>query len=148
MGRSPLYIAPKEETFAFLDGVLDEVCAFPSKYIHIGGDEAPKTQWKQSPFAQQVIKREGLKDEQELQSWFIRRIEKILASKGRRLVGWDEIQEGGLPKTATMMVWRNEKWAKRALSLGNEVVMAPTSHTYFDYYQADKKRELVKGAGV
>ena len=146
-GVHPYIYAPKEETFAFLDGVLDEVCSlFPSKYIHIGGDEAPKDQWKQSPFAQQVIKREGLKDEQELQSWFIRRIEKMLAGKGRRLVGWDEIQEGGLPKTATMMVWRNEKWAKHAISQGNDVVMAPTSYTYFDYYQADKKQELAKGA--
>jgi hexosaminidase len=145
-GVHPYIFSPKEETFRFLEDVLTEVCElFPSKYIHIGGDEAPKTQWQQSKFAQEVIKREGLKDEHELQSWFIRRIEKFLASKGRRLVGWDEIQEGGLPKTATMMVWRDANWAKHALALGNDVVMATTSHTYFDYYQNPAPMELAKG---
>jgi len=138
--------APKEETFKFIENVFAEVCKlFPSKYIHIGGDEAPKYQWQQSRFAQEVMKREGLKDEHELQSWFIRRVENILAAKGRRLIGWDEIQEGGLSKTATMMVWRDASWAKHALELGNDVVMATTSHTYFDYYQADPKSELAKG---
>ncbi|MGA0846711.1 MAG: beta-N-acetylhexosaminidase, partial [Luteolibacter sp.] len=135
-----------DETFAFLEDILSEVIdLFPSTYIHIGGDEAPKDQWKQSATAQTVMKRENLKDEHELQSWFIRRIEKFLASKGRRLVGWDEIQEGGLPKTATMMVWRDSNWAKHALELGNQVVMAPTSHTYFDYYQEPAAEALVKG---
>lgn len=145
-GVHPYVFAPKEETFRFLEDVLTEVCElFPSKFIHIGGDEAPKDQWKKSPFAQSVIQREGLKDEHELQSWFIRRIEKFLATKGRRLVGWDEIQEGGLPETATMMVWRDAKWAKHALALGNDVVMATTSHTYLDYYQAPAAFELAKG---
>ena len=147
-GVHPYTFAPKEETFRFLEDVLTEVCElFPSKYIHIGGDEAPKTQWRQSKFAQEVIRREGLKDEHELQSWFIRRIGKFLDSKGRRLIGWDEIQEGGLPKTATMMVWRDAKWAKHALALGNDVVMATTSHTYFDYYQHPAAMELAKGVG-
>lgn len=145
-GVHPYIFAPKEETFKFLEDVLTEVCElFPSKFIHIGGDEAPKDQWKKSPFAQSVMKREGLKDEHELQSWFIRRIEKFLASKNRRLIGWDEIQEGGLPKTATMMVWRDANWAKHALALGNDVVMATTSHTYLDYYQAPASSELAKG---
>jgi len=145
-GVHPYIYAPKEETLRFLQDVLDEVCGlFPSKFIHIGGDEAPKTQWKQSKFAQDLIKREGLKDEEELQSWFVRQIEKYLESKGRRLIGWDEIQEGGLPKTATMMVWRDAKWAKHALSQGNDVVMATTSHTYLDYYQASAASELAKG---
>jgi hexosaminidase len=142
----PYVFAPKEETFRFLEDVLTEVCElFPSKYIHIGGDEAPKTQWRNSPFAQQVIRREGLKNEDELQSWFIKRIAKFLESKNRKLIGWDEIQEGGLPKTATMMVWRDEKWAKHALALGNSVVMATKSHLYFDYYQAPAAGELSKG---
>lgn len=146
-GVQPYTFAPKDETFRFLEDVLAEVCGlFPSKYIHIGGDEAPKTQWQQSKFAQEVIRREGLKNEDELQSWFIRRIERFLASKGRRLVGWDEIQEGGLPKTATMMVWRDANWAKHALALGNDVVMATTSHTYLDYYQNPPAMELAKGA--
>ncbi len=145
-GVQPYTFAPREETFRFLEDVLTEVCAlFPSKYIHIGGDEAPKTQWKQSAFAQEVMKREGLKTEEELQSWFIRRIGKFLESKNRRLIGWDEIQEGGLPKTATMMVWRDAKWAKHALALGNDVVMATTSHTYLDYYQAKPETELARG---
>ena len=145
-GVQPYTFAPREETFRFLEDVLTEVCAlFPSKYIHIGGDEAPKTQWKQSAFAQEVMKREGLKTEEDLQSWFIRRIGKFLESKNRRLIGWDEIQEGGLPKTATMMVWRDAKWAKHALALGNDVVMATTSHTYLDYYQAKPETEMARG---
>ena len=145
-GVHPYTFAPTEETFAFIEDVLGEVLElFPSKYIHIGGDEAPKDQWKQSATAQAVMKREGLKDEHELQSWFIRRIEKFLASKDRHLVGWDEIQEGGLPKTATMMVWRDSNWAKHALELGNQVIMAPTSHTYFDYYQEPQAQALAKG---
>nr|AKC34129.1 Hex2 [uncultured Bacteroidetes bacterium] len=145
-GVHPYIFSPKEETFTFLEDVLSEVCdLFPSKYIHIGGDEAPKDQWKQSKFAQEVIKREGLKNEEELQSWFIRRIGRFLESKNRNLIGWDEIQEGGLPKTATMMVWRDAKWAKHALSLGNNVVMATTSHTYLDYYQNPAATELAKG---
>lgn len=146
-GVHPYVFAPKEETFQFLEDVLTEVCAlFPSKFIHIGGDEAPKSQWQQSKFAQELMKSEGLKNEEELQSWFIRRIERFLQSKNRRLIGWDEIQEGGLPKTATMMVWRDTKWAKHALALGNDVVMATTSHTYFDYYQAAADTELAKGS--
>ena len=145
-GVHPYIFAPKEETFAFLEDVLSEVCAlFPSKFIHIGGDEAPKDQWKNSPFAQQVMKREGLKDEHELQSYFIRRIEKFLATKNRSLVGWDEIQEGGLPKTATMMVWRDINWAHTALDRGNNVVMAPNAFAYLDHYQLPAAEELAKG---
>jgi len=145
-GVQPYTFAPKEETFRFLEGVLDEVCGlFPSRFIHIGGDEAPKKQWKQSPFAQSVMRREHLQTEEELQSWFVRRIETYLSSKHRRLVGWDEIQEGGLPKTATLMAWRDAKWARHALSLGNDVVMATTTHTYLDYYQAPALEELARG---
>ena len=145
-GVHPYIFAPKEETFRFLEQVLTEVCAmFPSQFIHVGGDEAPKDQWHQSKFAQEVMKREGLKNEEELQSWFIRRIGKFLEAKGRRLIGWDEIQEGGLSKTATMMVWRDAKWARHALALGNDVVMATTSHTYIDYYQSKGESELAKG---
>ena len=145
-GVHPYTFAPKEETFRFLEDVLTEVCElFPSKYIHIGGDEAPKTQWHDSKFAQELMKREGLKNEEELQSWFVKRIGKILESKHRNLVGWDEIQEGGLPKSATMMVWRDAKWAKHALALGNSVVMATSSHLYFDHYQAPAPGELAKG---
>jgi hexosaminidase len=133
-GVHPYTFAPKEETFAFIDDIFAELCPiFPSAYFHIGGDEAPKDQWNKSAFAKEVMKREGLKNAYELQSYFIRRVEKLLAARGKRLIGWDEIQEGGLPKTATMMVWRDWKWAKHAVENGNNVVMAPTSHTYFDY---------------
>jgi hexosaminidase len=145
-GVQPYVFAPKEETFRFLENVLTEVCElFPSRFIHIGGDEAPKVQWKQSPSAQEVMKREGLKNEEELQSWFVRRIAGFLESKNRRLIGWDEIQEGGLPESATMMVWRDAKWARHALEQGNDIVMATTSHTYLDYYQAPAAEELAKG---
>ena len=145
-GVHPYVFAPKEETFAFLEDVLTEVCElFPSKFIHIGGDEAPKSQWNQSKFAKEVMQREGLKNADELQSYFIRRIEKFLASKNRSLVGWDEIQEGGLPKSATMMVWRDLNWARHALDLGNNVVMAPNAFAYLDHYQRPASEELSKG---
>lgn len=146
-GVHPYVFAPKEETFRFLEDILTEVCdLFPSKFIHIGGDEAPKSQWNQSKFAKEVMQREGLKNADELQSYFIRRIEKFLASKNRSLVGWDEIQEGGLPKSATMMVWRDLKWAQHALDLGNNVVMAPNAYAYLDHYQRPVGEELSKGA--
>lgn len=132
--------APSERVFKFLADVLAEVVAiFPSGYVHIGGDEAVKDQWEQSAFAQQVIRRQGLKDEHELQSWFIRRVEKILATHSRRLIGWDEIQEGGLSPTSTMMVWRDWKWAGHAIARGNDVVMSPTSHCYLNFYQVEPK---------
>jgi hexosaminidase len=145
-GVHPYTYAPKEETFAFLDDVLAEVCeVFPSKYIHIGGDEAPKDQWKRSEFAQSVIKREGLADEHGLQSYFIRRVEKMLEKRGRRLIGWDEIREGGLSPDATVMSWRGEKGGIDSAREGHDVVMAPNSHTYLDYYQAPAASELAKG---
>jgi len=145
-GVHPYTYAPKEETFQFLDDVLTEVCEiFPSKYIHIGGDEAPKKQWQQSKFAQSVMKREGLNNEHELQSWFIQRVEKMLAKKGRRLIGWDEIREGGLSPQATVMSWRGEKGGIASAKEGHDVVMAPNSHTYFDHYQLPPKQELAKG---
>lgn len=135
-GVHPYVLAPKEETFKWIDDVLEEVCAlFPSKYIHIGGDEAPKGQWKQSKFAQSVIKREGLKNEHELQSYFIKRVEKMLTKRGRKLIGWDEIREGGLAPEATMMLWRGWEHAIASVNEGHDVVMAPGSHTYFDHYQ-------------
>lgn len=133
---------PTEETFEFLEHVLDEVLElFPSKYIHIGGDEAPKTQWKNSDIAQALIKSEGLKDEQELQNYFITRMEKYLNSKGRQIIGWDEILEGGLAPNATVMSWRGTDGAIEAAKSGHNVVMTPTSHCYFDYYQSDNEDE-------
>ena len=133
---------PKEETFTFVENVLTEVLAlFPSTYIHIGGDEAPKTRWRASPVAQEVIRREKLKDEHELQSYFIRRVEKFLNGKGRRLIGWDEILEGGLAPQATVMSWRGIAGGIAAARQNHDVIMSPNSHTYFDYNQGDRRFE-------
>jgi hexosaminidase len=133
---------PHEATFAFLEDVLTEVIdLFPSRYIHIGGDEVPKTRWKASAAAQEIIRRENLKDEAGLQSWFIRRIERFLSSKGRRLIGWDEILEGGLAPEATVMSWRGTSGGIAAAREGHDVVMSPNSHLYFDYYQGDARFE-------
>jgi len=133
---------PKEETFAFLEDVLDEVLElFPSEYIHIGGDEAPKTRWKNCGHCQNVIAENNLKDEHELQSYFIKRIEAYLNSKDRQIIGWDEILEGGLAPNATVMSWRGINGAVEAAKQGHNVVMTPTSHCYFDYYQSDSDQE-------
>ena len=132
----------KDETFNFLEDVLDEVLElFPSKYIHIGGDEAPKARWKTCESCQKRIKEEGLKDEHELQNYFITRMEKYLNSKGRQIIGWDEILEGGLAPNATVMSWRGVKGAVEAAKSGHNVVTTPTSHCYFDYYQSDGEDE-------
>ncbi len=136
-GVSENVYCPKEETFEFLENVIDEVIAlFPSKYFHIGGDECPKKQWEENEFCQALIKKEGLKDEHELQSYFIKRIEKYLNSKGKNLVGWDEILEGGLAPNATVMSWRGMKGGIEAANEGHDVIMTPTSHCYFDYYNS------------
>ncbi len=131
-----------DKTFGFLEDILDEVLElFPSQYIHIGGDEAPKTRWKNCSQCQQKIKDEGLKDEHELQNYFITRMEKYLNSKGRQIIGWDEILEGGLAPNATVMSWRGTGGAIEAAKSGHNVVMTPTSHCYFDYYQSDNENE-------
>jgi hexosaminidase len=133
---------PKEETFAFLEDVLREVMElFPSRYIHIGGDEAPKRRWEESEVAQAVIRREGLADEHELQSYFIKRIETFLLAHDRRLIGWDEILEGGLAPQATVMSWRGMAGGIEAARQGHDVIMTPTSHAYFDYYQGARAYE-------
>jgi len=137
-----VYCAGKESTFEFLEDVLSEVIElFPSEYIHIGGDECPKDRWKECPDCQARIKNEGLKDEQELQSYFIKRIENFLNSKGKKLIGWDEILEGGLAPSATVMSWRGIKGGIEAANQGHDVIMSPTSHCYFDYYQGKKENE-------
>ncbi len=134
---------PEESTVRFMQGVLEEVLElFPGEFIHIGGDECPKTQWEKSPRVQELIKQRGLKDEHEMQSWFIRQMDSWLDARGRRLIGWDEILEGGLAEGATVMSWRGEAGGIAAAKMGHDVVMAPTSHTYFDYYQSeDRARE-------
>ncbi len=131
-----------EETFIFLENVLDEIMdIFPSTYIHIGGDEASKEHWKKCPKCQERIKNENLKDEAELQSYLIRRIEKYLQSKGRELIGWDEILEGGLEKSAIVMNWRDEKIGIEATQSGHKVIMTPGKYTYFNSYQSSPEKE-------
>ncbi len=143
-----VFCAGNEQTFEFLQRVIDEVVElFPGPYIHIGGDEAKKTNWEACPKCQARIKAEGLKDEHELQSYFIKRMEKYINSKGKRLIGWDEILEGGLAPSATVMSWRGMKGGIEAAKMGHDVVMTPTDYCYFDYYQGDKKVEPVAIGG-
>jgi hexosaminidase len=133
---------PKEETFGFLEDVLTEVCElFPGEYIHIGGDEVPKTRWKQCAACQEIIRREGLRDELELQSYFIRRIERFLNGKGKKIIGWDEILEGGVAPNAAVMSWRGTEGGIAAARAHHNVVMTPGSHCYFDYYQGNPRYE-------
>jgi hexosaminidase len=133
-----VFCAGNEKTFAFLDDVIAEVCdLFPSTYIHIGGDECPKTRWDACPKCQKRMKDEGLKDAHELQSYFIRRMEKTLALHNRKLIGWDEILEGGLAPSATVMSWRGIEGGVAAAKAGHDAIMTPTSHVYLDYYQSD-----------
>ncbi|QQS36527.1 MAG: family 20 glycosylhydrolase [Ignavibacteriales bacterium] len=129
-----VYCAGKENTFNFLEDVLAEVIdLFPGTNIHIGGDEVPKDRWKLCLDCQARIKSENLKDEHELQSYFVKRIEKFVNSKGKRIVGWDEILEGGLPPEATVQSWRGLQGAIDAAKQGHDVIVSPTSHCYFDY---------------
>ena len=133
---------PKESTFKFLEDVIDEVVAlFPGKYIHIGGDEAPKTNWKKCAHCQRLIKEKGLKDEHGLQSYFIARMEKYINTKGKQIIGWDEILEGGLAPNATVMSWRGTSGAIQAAKEGHDVILTPGSHCYFDHYQSDNENE-------
>jgi hexosaminidase len=127
----------KDETFSFLEDVLTEVIdLFPSKYIHIGGDECPKVRWKRCKACQDQMQKNGLKNEEELQSYFITRIEKFLNSKGREIIGWDEILEGGLAPNATVMSWRGIKGGIEAAKQHHNVIMTPGNPLYFDHYQA------------
>lgn len=144
-----VYCAGKEETFKVLENILSEVIdLFPSKYIHIGGDECPKGNWKRCPLCQKRKKEHGLKDEHELQSYFIQRIEKFVNSKGKNIIGWDEILEGGLAPNATVMSWRGNKGGIEAANADHNVIMSPNSHCYFDHYQAkDRTNEPIAIGG-
>jgi len=133
---------PKESTFIFLKNVLKEVCAlFPGKYIHIGGDECPKVRWKTCAHCQALIRKKRLKNENGLQSYFIKRIEKFLNAKGKQIIGWDEILEGGLAPNAAVMSWRGTSGGIAAARKRHLVVMSPASHCYFDHYQGKPKYE-------
>jgi len=141
-----VYCAGKDSTFKFLEDVLDEVMAlFPSKYIHVGGDESPKANWKRCPLCQKRIRDEHLKDEHELQSYFIQRMEKYLNSKGRTLIGWDEILEGGLAPNAVVMSWRGEAGGIAAARQNHNVIMTPGGWVYFDHSQSQNEDSVTIG---
>jgi hexosaminidase len=136
-GVSPYILNPSDSVVTFMQDVLTEVMGlFPGAFIHIGGDEAIKDQWKASPRVQARIRRLHLQNEEEMQSWFIRQMDRFLSQRGRRLIGWDEILEGGLAENAAVMSWRGISGGIAAARAGHDVVMAPTSNTYFDYYQS------------
>ncbi len=142
-GRLWQYCAGNEKTYEFLENVLTELLdLFPSKFIHIGGDECPKDRWHKCPVCQAKMKAENLQNENQLQSYFVKRIEKFLNAKGRRLIGWDEILEGGLAPNASVMSWRGIAGGIEAAKSGHDVVMAPGTHLYFDHSQsADGKSD-------
>lgn len=141
-----VYCAGKDSTFLFLQDVLDEVLPlFPSKYIHVGGDESPKAHWKKCPNCQARIKQLNLKDEHELQSYFIQRMEKYLNAKGRTLIGWDEILEGGLAPNAVVMSWRGEKGGIEAARQNHYVIMTPEKPMYLDHTQSRNEDSVTIG---
>ncbi|SHH04834.1 glycoside hydrolase family 20 protein [Pedobacter caeni] len=147
-GMAANYCAGNEEVFTFLEDVLNEVVAlFPGKYIHIGGDEVDKTSWKSCPRCQARMKTLGLKNENELQSYFITRMEKFLISKKKQMIGWDEILEGGLAPEATVMSWRGEAGGIEAAKMKHEVIMTPDNPLYFDHYQAGPEGEPLAFGG-
>lgn len=142
------YCLGNDSVYTFLENVLTEVIGiFPSEYIHIGGDEVDKSAWRQCPKCQKRIRDEKLKDEDELQSYSMRRIEHFLNEKGKKLLGWDEIIEGGLAPAATVMSWQGEEGGIAAAELGHNVIMTPSSHCYFDHYQADPATEPLAMGG-
>ncbi len=142
------YCAGNDSAFVFLQNVLTEVMQlFPSAYIHIGGDEVDKTSWKKCDKCKARMRSENLKDENELQSYFVRRMEKFIVSKRRKMIGWDEILEGGLAPEATVMSWRGEAGGIEAAKLNHDVIMTPGTPCYFDHYQGDPETEPLAFGG-
>ena len=146
--KEDVYCAGKDSTFVFLEDVLTEVTdLFPYGLVHIGGDECPKARWKECPRCQRRMRDEGLGSEEELQSYFVRRIERFLASRNRRMVGWDEIRQGGLSETAIVLSRKREQGLRSALENGNDVIMTPYLNCYFDYYQGSRETEPLAFGG-
>lgn len=142
-----VYCAGREETFQFIGNILEEVCSlFPGQYIHIGGDEVSKHYWRNCPLCQARMNQEGLKTPEELQSYFLHRVEKLLASKGRRAIGWSEIQQGGLPENTAVMDWIGG--GAEAARAGHPVVMSPNTYCYFDYYQSRDRTDEPPASGA
>ncbi|MBR7838616.1 family 20 glycosylhydrolase, partial [Actinospica durhamensis] len=143
-GISPDVLNVEDATLRFYEHVLEEVLElFPSAFVHIGGDECPKGQWRASARAQERIRREGLADEDELQSWFIRHFDRWLAERGRRLIGWDEILEGGLAPGAAVASWRGYEGGIAAARAGHDVVMCPEQHVYLDHRESEHPDEPI-----
>lgn len=143
-----IYCAGKEHTFEFLENVLLEVMEiFPSKYIHVGGDEATKTNWAKCADCKKRMQSENLANVEELQSYFIKRMERFINAKGKRLIGWDEILEGGIAPEATVMSWRGVKGGVEAAEQGHDVIMTPGTHCYFDHYQGPQNEEPLAWGG-
>ena len=139
-------LIPTENTFNFLDNLFREIAdIFPSSYVHIGGDEARKKQWIESEEVQKLMEKLEIEDEDSLQTYFIGRVQKILNNYEKKIIGWDEIIEGGLVNDATVMSWRGEEGGIFAAKAGNNAIMSPTSHLYFDYYQARTEEPLAIG---
>jgi hexosaminidase len=139
-----VYCAGNDSVFTFLQNVLDEIIPlFPSKYIHIGGDECPKTRWQRCIKCQKRMQDEGLADEHALQAYFIRRIEKYLQPKGKNIIGWEEVLEGGVNASATIMSWRSKNTEIKAVKEGHQVIMSPRKFTYLNYPQGETTEELV-----
>jgi hexosaminidase len=148
-GPSQHILNPLPATVQFMQYVLEEVLElFPGQFIHVGGDEALKQEWAESRIAQDRMRELGLKNEEELQSWFIREMDRFLSDRGRRLIGWDEILEGGLAPGASVMSWRGIEGGVKAAAAGHDVVMAPNTHTYFDHYQAGPDGEPLAIGGM
>lgn len=144
----PYTFAPKPETLEFINAILTETLdLFPSPYIHIGGDEAPSTQWEQSSYAQQFMKENDIKDPHHIQAWFNRHLDEFLAEHGRRMIGWDEVLDTPLPQRVVVMSWRGVKGGQEAAAKGHDVVMAPNTFLYFDYVQGDRADEPVAIGG-
>jgi len=142
-------LSPTEYTFSFINDVLKEVMdVFPSTYIHIGGDECPKEYWKRSVFCQQLIREKGLKDEHGLQSYFIRRLEAMVEQRGRRIIGWDEILEGGLAPNATVMSWRGIDGGIQSARMGHDVIMSPVDFCYLNLYQSEDPLDSIAWGGM
>jgi hexosaminidase len=148
-GVSKNVFGVSERTFGFLEDILTEVLAlFPGRYVHVGGDEVPQDQWKASADAQARMKQQGLRNESELHTWFVRRINKVLQARGRTPVGWDDIIEGGATPGAVVMSWRGTKGGIEAARHGLDVVMTPHTQTYFDYYQGPERGEPLAIGGM
>ncbi len=146
--ESNILCAGKEETFSFIGDVVSELAAlFPYEYFHMGGDEVPKDEWKKSLHCQNVMKKENLKDVNELQSYFMKRVEDILKSHNKKMIGWDEILEGGITPTTNIMSWQGEEGGIKAANAGHDVIMTPSKYVYLNFYQGDLKVEPMAFGG-